>query len=329
MNLRLLTTTLFATLGFSVASAAEAWTEDFAAAKELAAKEKKDLLMDFTGSDWCGWCIKLRKEVFDKPEFAEEAPKSFVLVELDYPQQKQQDEKIKTQNQKLQETYTVEGFPTIILADATGRAYAKTGYAAGGPTPYLKSLSEMRATREKRDAAFAKAEKAEGLEKAKAIDEGLKALDPEIVDAYYDKEIESIISLDKEDTLGRKKGFEVAKAGKELQETLESLHGEKKFEEFGKTIDDFIAKWKLEGMEKQRLLMNKFAIYGPDKLDEAEKTADEVIKVDPESQIGKQAKGIKGQIAEMRKKGPSSKKGKTEEVEEAAEEKVEEKPKAK
>ena len=302
MNLRILTTTLLATLGLNAAQAAATWVEDFAAAKETAAKEKKDLLIDFTGSDWCGWCIKLHEEVFAKSEFEEAAPKSFVLVELDFPQKKQQDEKIKVQNAKLQETYSIEGFPTIILADATGRAYAKTGYASGGPTPYLKSLDELRGTREKRDAAFAKAEKAEGLDKAKALDEGLKALDPEIVAAYYDKEVESIISLDKDDTLGRKKGHEVAKASKELENSLQVLHGEKKFDEFIKTIDDFIAKWKLEGEEQQRLLMNKFAIYGPEKLDDAEKLADAIIKIDAETQIGKQATGIKTQIASMRKK---------------------------
>ena len=70
------------------------WVEDFEAAKALAAKEKKDLLIDFTGSDWCGWCIKLRKEVFDKPAFAV-AAKDYIFVELDYPQQKKLDPKIK------------------------------------------------------------------------------------------------------------------------------------------------------------------------------------------------------------------------------------------
>ncbi len=302
MNFRLLTTTLLATLGLNAAQAALTWTEDFTAAKETAAKEKKDLLMDFTGSDWCSWCIKLRSEVFEKAEFEAAAPKSFVLVELDYPQSKAQDEKIKAQNKTLQETFAIEGFPTVILADATGRAYAKTGYAPGGPEAYLKSLDELRATREKRDAAFSKAEKAEGIEKAKAIDEGLKAMDSEIVDAHYDKEVEMIISLDKEDTLGRKKGQEMAKASKELETKLQELHGAKDFDGFGKTIDDFVAKWKLEGEEKQRVLMNKFAVFGPDKLDQADALADEIIKVDATTTIGKQAAGIKGQIVSMRKK---------------------------
>jgi thioredoxin-related protein len=302
MKLRLLTTTFLATLGLNAATAALTWTEDFTAAKETASKEKKDLLIDFTGSDWCGWCIKLRSEVFDKPEFEAAAPKSFVLVELDYPQTKAQDEKIKAQNKILQETYAIEGFPSVILADATGRAYAKTGYAPGGPDAYLKSLDELRAIREKRDAAFTKAEKAEGMEKAKAIDEGLKALDSEILFVHYVKELETIISLDKDDSLGRKKGLEMSKASKALELNLQKLFQEQKLEEFEKTVEEFVTKWKLEGEDKQRALMNKFHIFGPDKLDKADALADEISKIAPDTTIGQQVAGIKKQIASMRKK---------------------------
>jgi thioredoxin-related protein len=102
-------------------SAAEGWTEDFDKAKETAAKDGKDLLIDFTGSDWCGWCIKLQKEVFTKDGFKSTAPKNFVLVELDFPQQKEQSKELKERNAKLQEEFGIEGFPTIILADAKRR----------------------------------------------------------------------------------------------------------------------------------------------------------------------------------------------------------------
>lgn len=299
-HLRLCSASVLAVLGLSLSATAAEWTEDFAAAKAQAAKEKKDLLMDFTGSDWCSFCIKLKKEVFSKPEFAAEAPKSFVLVEVDFPQDKKQDEKIKAQNKELQKTYPIEGYPTVILADSSGRAYAKTGYAPGGPVPYLKQLSEMRTIREKRDAAFEKAANAEGLEKAKALHEGIKALDSEIASTYYSKEMDEIIALDKEDTLGLKKGQEVAKASQELQQKLEALHGAKKFDEFTKELDKFIEAWKLEGLEKQRILINKLAIYGPDKLDDAEKVADELIKIDAKSEVGLMAVKIKAQIATMR-----------------------------
>ena len=300
---RLLTASILASLTLGSALAAEDWTEDFAAAKDLAAKNKKDLLIDFTGSDWCPYCIKLKKEVLSKPEFIAAAPKSFVLVELDFPQQKEQSAKIKTQNEKLQQEYGIEGFPTILLTDAEGRAYAKTGYVPGGAAPYVEHLTELHSVREKRDAAFAKAAAATGLDKAKALDEGVKAIDEEIAQKFYAKEIEEIIKLDPEDTLGRKKGMEMTKASEELTATLETLAQGQKTDEFTAAIDGFITKWKLEGGEKQRILMNKFGIYDQRKLDEAEKLADELIAIDANTPYGKQAASIKEQIAKMRIKG--------------------------
>ena len=75
-----------ASILLSHAFAGEGWLVDFEKAKLTAKTESKDILMDFTGSDWCGWCIKLRDEVFTKDEFKSAAPQKFVLLELDFPQ---------------------------------------------------------------------------------------------------------------------------------------------------------------------------------------------------------------------------------------------------
>src|SRR5712671_809845 len=83
----------------SAALGAAGWDDDYAKALAQAKAEKKLLLMDFTGSDWCGWCIKLDKEVFSKPEFKEYAKKSLVLVEVDFPRAKEQSETLKKANQ--------------------------------------------------------------------------------------------------------------------------------------------------------------------------------------------------------------------------------------
>ena len=122
----------------SVRASGEGWVSDYEAAKKTAATEKKDLLLDFTGSDWCGWCIRLDKEVFGKEPFKTKAPKDFVLVTVDFPQQKKLPEAVEKQNTELQEKFGVEGFPTIYLADSTGRPYAKTGYQPGGPEAYVR-----------------------------------------------------------------------------------------------------------------------------------------------------------------------------------------------
>lgn len=118
------------------------WTEDFGAAKEQAAKEKKALLVLFTGSDWCGWCVKLNKEVFTKKEFIEYAEKNLVLFKADFPRGIEQTEAIKKQNKQLAEEYDIEGFPTVFLLDKDGKKLEKTGYRHGGPVAYVDFLKK-------------------------------------------------------------------------------------------------------------------------------------------------------------------------------------------
>ena len=121
------------------------WTDDFEAAKKQAAAEKKLLLVDFSGSDWCGWCKKLDKEVFAKPEFLEGAKKDFVLVMVDSPSDKKLlSEKAAEQNPKLVEKYDVHGFPTVLIMDADGTVLDETGYRDGGPKKYLEHLAEIK-----------------------------------------------------------------------------------------------------------------------------------------------------------------------------------------
>ena len=134
---------LFALLLAPVAAlASEGWLTDLDAAKKQAAAEKKDILIDFTGSDWCGWCVKLDKEVFSTPEF--KGQKDFVLVSLDFPRKKEIPAEAKAKNEALMKQWGVQGFPTIILTNAAGEAYAQTGYQDGGPVKYLAHLADLR-----------------------------------------------------------------------------------------------------------------------------------------------------------------------------------------
>ncbi len=108
-----------------------------------AKEENKSLLIDFTGSDWCGWCIRLNKEVFSKPEFQEYAAKHLIMVELDFPRKKKLPAKLKEQNDKLQEEYKIEGFPTVILLNPRGKEVARTGYEEGGPAKYVEHVKGL------------------------------------------------------------------------------------------------------------------------------------------------------------------------------------------
>tara|TARA_R110002072_G_scaffold228234_17_gene385544 strand:+ start:399 stop:1403 length:1005 start_codon:yes stop_codon:yes gene_type:complete len=122
------------------------WIADFDVAVAAAKKANKDLLVDFTGSDWCGWCIRLHKEVFDHPEFQAGVEKHFVMVALDFPRAEEIKAKVPNpeRNKELQNKYGVRGFPTILLMTADGEVYGRTGYQKGGPVPYVESLDKMR-----------------------------------------------------------------------------------------------------------------------------------------------------------------------------------------
>jgi protein disulfide-isomerase len=120
------------------------WLTDLPKAQEQAKTENKLVMLDFTGSDWCGWCIKLNKEVFSKPEFAEFAAKNLVLVEVDFPRAKPQSADLKKANQALQEKYKIEGYPTIIVLNSAGKKVGELGYEPGGPKAFIAKLEELK-----------------------------------------------------------------------------------------------------------------------------------------------------------------------------------------
>ncbi|MEI8038247.1 MAG: thioredoxin family protein [Verrucomicrobiota bacterium] len=119
------------------------WETDFDVAKQRARDEKKPMLLDFTGSDWCGWCMKLKKEVFDTPEFRQYAKDKLVLVEVDFPHTKRLPKALKEQNEKLAQEYGIHGYPTITLLDPQGAKVAETGYQEGGPEKYIEHLKSL------------------------------------------------------------------------------------------------------------------------------------------------------------------------------------------
>ncbi|MCX8494455.1 MAG: thioredoxin family protein [Chthoniobacterales bacterium] len=117
---------------------ASGWGDNYKEALATAAKENKKVLLDFTGSDWCRWCIRLKKETFDQPAFKEYADKNLVLVEVDFPQGKTLSNTVKMQNSSLQEQYQVQGFPTIVLLSPDGKVIKQqSGYIQGGPKGFI------------------------------------------------------------------------------------------------------------------------------------------------------------------------------------------------
>jgi protein disulfide-isomerase len=125
-------------------SAKTGWLTNFAEAQQEAKSQNKLLLMDFTGSDWCGWCIMLEKEIFSKPEFQEYARKNLVLLELDFPRGKKLPAETLEQNQRLAVKHHIQGFPTMVILDGSGKELAQLGYMRGGPAALIAQLEKLR-----------------------------------------------------------------------------------------------------------------------------------------------------------------------------------------
>lgn len=139
------------TLATAHAAPPPGWTEDYAKAVEKAKAEKKNILLDFTGSDWCGYCMALDKEVFSMPKFKSWARDNVVLVKVDFPKTLKQTEKIKAQNADLKSKYPFGGYPTVVIVDTDGKEIArKVGYTPrSGPVAYLEALNGTKSTASK------------------------------------------------------------------------------------------------------------------------------------------------------------------------------------
>ncbi|MEO5721629.1 MAG: thioredoxin family protein [Chthoniobacterales bacterium] len=120
------------------------WRTNYAEAQGEAKANQKLLLLDFTGSDWCGWCQKLKREVFETPEFQDYARHHLVLLEVDFPRRTELAAAQKMQNQLLAQQYRVQGFPTIVILDGDGNVRGALGYTPGGPSAFIAQLEKIR-----------------------------------------------------------------------------------------------------------------------------------------------------------------------------------------
>jgi len=135
---------LAATFMVSLASGqTSAWNQDFKKAMALSEKTGKPVLVDFSGTDWCSWCIKLDKEVFARQAFKKYAKKNLVLMLAAFPRRTELSPELKAQNEGLAKRFSVEGFPTVVILNSKGETLGMTGYRPGGPDEYVKHLKEI------------------------------------------------------------------------------------------------------------------------------------------------------------------------------------------
>ena len=142
---RNLVTSILIAITLLCCSRAEAidWETDFEKASSVARDSGKYILLDFSGSDWCGWCIRLEREVFSQDAFKDFAKENLVCVLVDFPRQKKQTRLLKQQNRDLAAKYWIRGYPSIIILSPDGEPVARTGYRQGGSVKYAQHLKEI------------------------------------------------------------------------------------------------------------------------------------------------------------------------------------------
>lgn len=126
-------------------STASAWSTDYKRAQNEARASHKLVLINFTGSDWCGYCIQLDRAILSQPQFKDYANRNLILVEIDFPRRKPQSVEIRKQNQELAERYQVEGFPTLVVLNGEGQTvWRYDGMYTGGLAAFLAELDKVR-----------------------------------------------------------------------------------------------------------------------------------------------------------------------------------------
>ena len=127
------------------------WHTDLNKAVNISINENKPIMLFFTGSDWCGWCMRLNKEVFNYPEFKTWANENLVLVELDFTRRKPIDSKILNQNRELARMFAVAGYPIVWFVnpqklDSNKLNFVKLGklgYLAGGTNMWISEAEKF------------------------------------------------------------------------------------------------------------------------------------------------------------------------------------------
>jgi thioredoxin-related protein len=144
-NLATATLIVLGLLGAVSARADSAWGTNYKKAQEEAKASNKLVLLNFTGSDWCGYCIQFDRLILSQPQFKDYAAKNLILVEIDFPRQKPQNVETRKQNQELAERYQVEGFPTLIVLNGEGKTVWRfDGFYTAGVAAFLAELDKVR-----------------------------------------------------------------------------------------------------------------------------------------------------------------------------------------
>lgn len=121
----------------------DSWNTDYEAALTQARNDGKQVFLFFTGSDWCGWCQRLDREILSTPEFKSYAAGKLILVKLDFPRGIPQSDQVKAQNNQLAKQHRINGYPTVVILDSSGKRIGTLGYMEGGPAGFIAKLQSF------------------------------------------------------------------------------------------------------------------------------------------------------------------------------------------
>jgi len=113
------------------------WLDSYEDALQLSKQTGRPILADFTGSNWCPPCKRLKQEIFETPQFKSWAAENVVLLELDFPRPNLQPDWIKKQNQDLSRRYEIRSYPTVLILNSEGQVLGSQGYMRGGPARWI------------------------------------------------------------------------------------------------------------------------------------------------------------------------------------------------
>ncbi|MFK7909141.1 MAG: thioredoxin family protein [Akkermansiaceae bacterium] len=272
------------------------WHADFEAAKQKAAQENKDLLLHFSGSDWCGWCMKLSHEVLSKKAFADEISEDFVMVNIDFPRRKELAPELSQQNAILKAAYTVTSYPTIILCDSQGRPYARTGYRKADANAYHEHITRLRENKKTRDAGFAAAKNLKGIQKARTLEKALSLM-PSSAFSFYENEALQIHTADPDDVSGFYNRYLIQKTSTEVRSLAKPFLSKGNYKALIEEVDHYIRENKLTAEPLQTALLVKLTTHYISKNhDEALKCADKIIAINDISNPGRYATMLKKRL---------------------------------
>ena len=272
------------------------WTVNFEFAKKIAKEKDLNLLLLFTGSDWCHWCKKLNEEVFSQEEFQQEVVKMFVPVKFDFPSSFKFPKEIEDGYAAERDKYGVRGYPTVVLTDCDGNAFAVCGYQPGGAEGYITLLNNLVDGKKELEAKVAELKDGD----AAAVSELYNALE-EYSEKFKDPCVKE--GLKKYYDICREKSPEISRAlerEEKIKQRLAEIDEQYKIgpgydpseatpEKAQQAVADYealINSFKLEGEKKQEILMKMaFAYITVQEDEKAQEYLDKAVEAAPESEI--------------------------------------------